>query len=460
MNSREVTEEEVMTLIISQLVAYGYSAVAQSVADATGAATDMMPSAKLSELIQIAKDKSNTPDRTLTKQTCIDHSRTLGEEEDSDDDYSGKSFDRESPRDHDMDVNSSTPGFDVDTMKNARNVLPQTANSVVDVDLYLLEPKAAPEYNQLYYTQHKGPCRTAIFSADGRFAATGSHDSSLKLLDVNKMKKRTGDAGDKPVIRTLYDHTEQVNDLSFHPNGLVLASCSNDQSIKLFDLSKTGVKRAFRYLQDAQPVNSICFHPSGDFLLAGTKDAAVRVYDVKTLQCYTNSSSADMHRGSITQIRYSNTGKIFATSSLDGTVRIWDSVSSQCIRTLDAHGGAAVSSVRITNNEQYLMTSGLDSTIRLWEISSGKVLMEYKGHEQRAQMLQPAFSYNEDFIMIGDESSTDVVCYDTQTGTLLKRIPGHNNLVRCVAASPTDNGILTCSDDYRARYFNTPAEAI
>jgi len=63
------------------------------------------------------------------------------------------------------------------------------------------------------------------------------------------MKKRTGDAGDKPVIRTLYDHTEQVNDLSFHPNGLVLASCSNDQSIKLFDLSKTGVKRAFRYLQ-------------------------------------------------------------------------------------------------------------------------------------------------------------------------------------------------------------------
>lgn len=152
-----------------------------------------------------------------------------------------------------------------------------------------------------------------------------------------------------------------------------------------------------------------------------------------------------MHRGSITQIRYSNTGKIFATSSLDGTVRIWDSISSHCIKTLDgAHGGTAVSSVRFTNNEKYLMTAGLDSTVRLWDISSGKVLMEYKGHEQRVQMLQPSFSYNEDFIMIGDESSTDVICYDTQTGALVKRIPGHNNLVRCVAASPVDNGILTC----------------
>lgn len=110
-------------------------------------------------------------------------------------------------------------------------------------------PRPFPDYTQLYYTQHKGPCRCAAFSADGKYAATGSHDTSLKVLDVAKMKNRSGDAGDKPVIRTLYDHVATVNDLSFHPNGLVLASCSDDQSIKLFDLSKPGVKRAFRYLQ-------------------------------------------------------------------------------------------------------------------------------------------------------------------------------------------------------------------
>lgn len=180
-------------------------------------------------------------------------------------------------------------------------------------------------------------------------------------------------------------------------------------------------------------------------MLAGTKDATVRVYDVKTLQCYTNAPGSDTHRGSISQIRYSQTGKIFATSSLDGTVRIWDSTSSQCVKVLDsAHSGAAVSSVRFTNNEKYIMTAGLDSTVRLWDITSGNILMEYKGHDQHSQMLQPDFSYNEGFVFIGDEASTDVVCYDTQTGVLVKRIPGHNNLVRCVAASPIDNGILTC----------------
>ncbi|KAG0167437.1 cleavage stimulation factor, 3' pre-RNA, subunit 1 [Apophysomyces sp. BC1034] len=415
MDGNTLSENEVLSLIIGQLIAYGYSAVAQTVADATGAAADMVPSSKLTELLQQGKYRVD--------------------QDDSDDAESAtKDFDRDSMQE---DVDMTKSGFDM------------------DVGLTALAPKPTPDYTQLYYTQHKGPCRTAIFSADGRFAATGSHDWSLKLLDVHKMKNRTGESGDKPVIRTLYDHTAPVNDLSFHPNGLVLASCSDDQSIKLFDLSKLGVKRAFRYLQDTQPVNTICFHPSGDFILAGTQDASIRVYDVKTLLCYTNSNTAEMHRGPITQIRYSHTGRLFASASADGNVRIWDSVSSRCVKLLEGvHSGTAVSSVRMTRDEKYVLTSGLDSAVRLWEISSGKKVMEYVGHEQRTQLLQPTFSYNEDYVLIGDEASTDVICWDTQTGVILKKISGQNNLVRCVAASPVDNGILTCSDDYRARYFD------
>lgn len=33
-------------------------------------------------------------------------------------------------------------------------------------------------------------------------------------------------------------------------------------------------------------------------------------------------------------------------------------------------------------------------------------------------------TYNEDFVMIGDEGSTDVLCWDTRTGVLLKRLQG------------------------------------
>ncbi|KAI8099577.1 WD40-repeat-containing domain protein [Halteromyces radiatus] len=414
MNSTPLPEADVLPLIISQLIAYGYSAIAQTVADATGTSCDMLPSSKLSELLGLGKERH---------------------QEDSDTDMPEK----------------QTGGNDIVTNDSTRS------HTGFDPEAIHSQPKTPVAYTQLYYTQHKGPCRTAIFSKDGRFAATGSFDASLKLLDVNKMKKRTGGASDKPVIRTLYDHTAPVNDIDFHPNGLVLASCADDQSIKLFDLSKSNVKRAFRYLQDTQPVHSIQFHPSGDFLLAGTQDPQIRIYDVNTLQCYTNRQHTERHQAAISQIRYApETGRMFASSSVDGTVKIWDGVSGQCIKSLEkVHGGLAVSSVRITKNEKYILTAGMDSSLRLWDISSGKLMMEYKGHEQRSQMLQPDFSYNEDFVMIGDEATTDVVVYDTQTGVLVKRITGQNNLVRCVATSPIDEGVLSCSDDYRARYYGS-----
>ncbi|KAF7727069.1 cleavage stimulation factor, 3' pre-RNA, subunit 1 [Apophysomyces ossiformis] len=440
MDDNTLSENEVLSLIIGQLIAYGYSAVAQTVADATGAAADMVPSSRLSELLHQAKYRGEF--LQIREYMETDPILPVDHDESDDAESANKDFDRDSMQE---DVDMTRSGFDMEAGMTA-------------------PPKPTPEYTQLYYTQHKGPCRTAIFSADGRFAATGSHDWSLKLLDVNKMKNRTGESGDKPVIRTLYDHTAPVNDLSFHPNGLVLASCSDDQSIKLFDLSKLGRVRSLscskliHLPKDTQPVNSICFHPSGDYILAGTQDPAIRVYDVKTLLCYTNSNTTEMHRGPITQIRYSHTGRLFASASADGNVRIWDSVSSRCVKLLEkVHSGAAVSSVRMTRDEKYILTSGLDSVVRLWDISSGKQVMEYVGHEQRTQLLQPTFSYNEDYVLIGDEASTDVICWDTQTGVLLKKISGQNNLVRCVAASPVDNGILTCSDDYRARYFDTRA---
>lgn len=102
--------------------------------------------------------------------------------------------------------------------------------------------------------------------------ATGSEDTSLKVLDTYKMRAGGGgdSSEDRPLIRTFYDHVEvrskklhfirkiaqiptflvqAVNEVAFHPNGKVLASCSDDCTIKIYDLLRVGVKRAFRFLQ-------------------------------------------------------------------------------------------------------------------------------------------------------------------------------------------------------------------
>ena len=164
-----------------------------------------------------------------------------------------------------------------------------------------------------------------------------------------------------------------MNDIDFHPNGMVIATCSKDASIKFFDLTRPTAKRAFRYINDSCNVRSISFHPSGDFILAGTDNETIRLYDIATLQCYGARNPLDHHSGIVKQIRYAPTGTSYASCSSDGSVKLWDGVNNRCTTTLmSAHSGAKVTSVRFTRNARYLLTSGKDSIPKLWDLTMSK----------------------------------------------------------------------------------------
>ena len=136
-------------------------------------------------------------------------------------------------------------------------------NSGIDLDFETERIGSAmspSNYETVYVTSHKGPCRSGCFSQDGQLVATGSVDSSIKILDVERMIAKSNpnlESHDQnfsnndahPVIRTLYDHIEEVSCLQFHPKEQYLISGSHDMTIKMFDYSKPSVKRAFKSVQ-------------------------------------------------------------------------------------------------------------------------------------------------------------------------------------------------------------------
>ena len=106
-----------------------------------------------------------------------------------------------------------------------------------------------------YVATHKDAVRCAAFSPDGRFAATGSADASIKLLDVDRMKNLKRETDDSKrshaSIKTFYEHTKEINDLDFHPSRLFLASASNDASIYMFGYG-SNARKALRIAQVSQ----------------------------------------------------------------------------------------------------------------------------------------------------------------------------------------------------------------
>jgi cleavage stimulation factor subunit 1 len=83
-------------------------------------------------------------------------------------------------------------------------------------------PSKDYQFVTCFVTTHKAECRVAAFSKDGKWAATGSQDASVKLLEIGKMNMKTESLEDRPIIRTLYDHTDvrfkMIFSYQFHMN--------------------------------------------------------------------------------------------------------------------------------------------------------------------------------------------------------------------------------------------------
>ncbi|KAM1026306.1 hypothetical protein TB2_039181 [Malus domestica] len=319
--------------------------------------------------------------------------------------------------------------------------------------------KSFPKHETRHLSEHKNIARCARFSPDGKFVATGSSDTSIKLFEVSKIKQMMlPEARDGPVrsiIRTFYDHLQPINDLDFHPQNTVLISGSKDQTIKFFDFSKMTAKRAFRVIQDTHNVRSVSFHPSGDFVLAGTDHPIPHLYDINTFQCYLSANAPEINdNGAINQVRYTATGGMYVTASKDGVLRLWDGVTAKCVRSIPAHVTAEATSANFTKDQRFVLSSGKDSTVKLWDVGTGKLVKQYLGATHTKLRCQAVFNDTEEFVLSIDEPANEIVIWDAMTADKVAKWPSnHIGAFRWLAHSPTEAAFVTCGTDRSIRFW-------
>ena len=69
-------------------------------------------------------------------------------------------------------------------------------------------------------------------------------------------------------------------------------------------------------------------------------------------------------------------------------------------------------------------------------------------------MAQAVFNHTEDYVMFPDEATTSLCAWDARNASRKQLLSlGHNGPVRWMVHSPTQAAFLSCSDDYRARFW-------
>jgi len=167
------------------------------------------------------------------------------------------------------------------------------------------KPTIEDDWNAVLQTLegHSGWVWSVAFSHDSKLLASASDDETVKIWDAS-----TGSCQ-----QTLEGHSGSVNSVAFSHDSKLLASASDDETVKIWDASTGSCQQTLEGHSDQ--VNSVAFSHDSKLLASASDNETVKIWDAST--------------GS-----FSHDSKLLASASHDETVKIWDASTGSCQQTV------------------------------------------------------------------------------------------------------------------------------
>ena len=280
---------------------------------------------------------------------------------------------------------------------------------------------------------------SVAFNPDGKFVASGYADGSIRFWDVV-----TG-----LPLQTFKAPNYEASCLVFSEDGKILA-CASGLDILLQD-AHTGEEK-MRLTGHTWGMHSMVLSPDGNILASGSEDMTIRLWDMHTGE---HKKTLNGHKHRVYSVAFSPDGETLVSGSDDNTIRLWDVDTGETERILTGHAGEfdvdngpfsvkGVKSVAFSPDGKTLASGGGDNVIHLWDIGTGNRKMTLVGHTNGVFSL--AFSPDGETLASGSVDS-DIRLWDPHTGQHKKTLTGHANWVRSIAFSPDGKTLVSGSDD-------------
>ncbi len=200
-------------------------------------------------------------------------------------------------------------------------------------------------------------------------------------------------------------------------------------------------------------VSALVFSPDGTRMTTSSLDGTVKVWDPVSGD---EKLTLRGHKGPVRAVAYSANGKLLATGGEDGTVRLWDGETGKKLGELHGHTGF-VTAVAFSEVGKRLASASEDRTACVWDVSENEKLEKAKpqvvlrGHRQGLTTV--AFRPDGRQLATGSWDRT-VRLWNAGTGESEGELKGHDHWIRCVAYSPDGKRLATASWDRTVKLWN------
>lgn len=214
-------------------------------------------------------------------------------------------------------------------------------------------------------TKYSGQVEVLLIAPDGKHLITGHGGGSVRVTELATKKR----------VRNFDQiHEGGIWGMTLSPDGSLVATAGRDGFVRILQLANSLV---LHELKHPAATNGVAFTPDGKFLFTGCQDAKIRVFEVekgsevRTLEGHES--------GSVTDLQFSTSGKILASSGMDHTVRIWDLSDFEhpaLKSTLDVHN-EFVFGVAISANGELMASAGWDDQVVVWNAATDEEIWSW-----------------------------------------------------------------------------------
>ena len=295
-------------------------------------------------------------------------------------------------------------------------------------------------------TDHSDIIKSVAIHPDGQIFASCSLDQTIKVWHLT-----TGE-----LLENLTGHSGGVTCVSFSSDGQTLASSSAnpDGTIKLWDTQTWQLKRTLKG-DDwvVLSVWSIALTPNGKTLVSGHHaDSTVKVWNLETGEL---RHTLRGHVWAVHDVAIAPDGNIMASGSFDSNIKLWNLQTGREISNLNGPGDGPIGwtrsffsdnivyTVSFSPDGQILASGGAKQPIKLWRLSSGELKSNLTGHTDDVYAI--AFSPDGKYLASGSADRT-IRIWDLFTGEPIHTL-GHSDTVYCLAFSPDGQTLVSGSRD-------------
>jgi WD40 repeat protein len=194
-------------------------------------------------------------------------------------------------------------------------------------------------------------------------------------------------------------------------------------------------------------VLSVAFSSDGRILASASNDGMIKLWDVAAQK---ELGTLRGHTGGTFSLAFRPASNLLASAGMDRVIRLWDVETKQELTPPMGHAGP-IYSVAFNNSGTIIASAGNDGLVKLWDVATHKELAALPGHPGAAMAV--TFSYD-GLMLVSAGADTTVKLWDVATRTKLATFEGHTEAVKSLAISRNNHLLASAGNDGKVKLWD------